>query len=292
MVFAKFCLYLSFYKFEITLNSLAKRILVSVIGIPLVIALIYFGGISFLLALIIVSSIALWEFYKFSSRKLGFLHYLGIIANVIIQLSINYYVNHPELMGLSRQIVVLIFLILILYFTITLFSKHSESTKKLSNYLFGISYVSFFFGSLNSLRSFNEYDTYGYFLLSIFIAVWALDSFAYFVGKSIGKRKLFASVSPNKTWEGSIGGFIGSTIAFTVTTQIMINGFALQHAIILGMLIGIFGQIGDLFESKLKRDANIKDSSNILPGHGGFLDRFDSMLFVSPIVYSYLIFVV
>ncbi len=125
-------------------------------------------------------------------------------------------------------------------------------------------------------------------LMSIFIAIWICDSAAYFIGKGFGKHKLFERVSPKKTREGAIAGFVFGIIGFWAATEILLINFPLQHSIVIGIIVGTIGQIGDLAESQLKRDADIKDSSAILPGHGGMLDRFDSILFVVPVVYIYL----
>ena len=127
------------------------------------------------------------------------------------------------------------------------------------------------------------------FLLSLLISIWLCDTAAYMIGSAIGKHKLFPKVSPKKTWEGAISGFFGAIIGFVLCTQIplLIKDFPIFHAIIIGIIIGSIGQIGDLVESKIKRDVGVKDSSSILPGHGGMLDRFDSIMFVIPVVFIY-----
>jgi phosphatidate cytidylyltransferase len=105
----------------------------------------------------------------------------------------------------------------------------------------------------------------------------------------IGRHKLLERVSPKKTWEGAIAGFVFSIISFVGCSFLLIKGLPLIHAIIAGAIVGTIGQIGDLVESLLKRDAAVKDSSNLLPGHGGALDRFDSIIFVMPVIFIYLI---
>ena len=126
--------------------------------------------------------------------------------------------------------------------------------------------------------------------LLLFFAVILTDSFCYFAGLKFGQHKLAPVISPNKTIEGSLGG------TFTCIIFCLIFGFAIQlpwyHSLILGGIIAVFAQIGDLCESMIKRDAGVKDSSNILPGHGGFLDRTDSYIFTIPVVYYYLYFFV
>ncbi|MFD2697367.1 phosphatidate cytidylyltransferase [Mesonia sediminis] len=127
-------------------------------------------------------------------------------------------------------------------------------------------------------------------LLGIFIMIWTNDTFAYLVGKSIGKRKLFERISPKKTVEGFLGGFI-----FTLITAIILANYlpllTLAQWIILGALSSIFGTWGDLIQSKLKRQAGVKDSGNLMPGHGGILDRLDSILYTATFAYTYLYFI-
>ena len=120
--------------------------------------------------------------------------------------------------------------------------------------------------------------------LILFFAVLVTDSFCYYVGKKFGKHKLSPVISPNKTIEGSIGGTI-MCIIFSIAMGITIMPW--YHALIIGLLIATFAQIGDLCESMIKREAGVKDSSNILPGHGGFLDRTDSYILTIPVIYYY-----
>jgi phosphatidate cytidylyltransferase len=120
--------------------------------------------------------------------------------------------------------------------------------------------------------------------MTLFVSVWLADTAAYFVGLSFGKHKLFPRISPKKSWEGAIGGVVGSTAAFVGMSKLLLPGVPLNMAVGCGVVIGIIGPIGDLAESLLKRDAVVKDSGGILPGHGGVFDRFDSMLFAAPAV--------
>ena len=124
-------------------------------------------------------------------------------------------------------------------------------------------------------------------ILSLIIFIWVNDSFAFFVGKNLGKRKLFESVSPKKTIEGFLGG-----VFFTLITAFIVSYFcdflSLTNLIVISLIASILGTIGDLVESKFKRQANTKDSGTIMPGHGGILDRLDSLLFVAPFVYLYI----
>jgi phosphatidate cytidylyltransferase len=120
------------------------------------------------------------------------------------------------------------------------------------------------------------------------ILVWVSDSFAFFGGKLFGRHKLAERISPKKTWEGSIIGFVVTIIAGVVLWNLVYPQISLIHFLAVTIIVGVFAQIGDLFESHLKRSVEVKDSSNIIPGHGGVLDRFDSLLFSVPALYIYL----
>lgn len=124
-------------------------------------------------------------------------------------------------------------------------------------------------------------------IIGIFILIWTSDSFAYIVGSSIGKTKLYEKISPNKTVEGVIGGLIASlVIAYFMSKYITI--LTTLSWVIIALIVVVFGVLGDLTESKFKREAKVKDSSNFIPGHGGFLDRLDSIIFSAAFVYVYL----
>ena len=121
-------------------------------------------------------------------------------------------------------------------------------------------------------------------IMGIFILIWVNDSFAYLVGKTIGKNKLFPSVSPKKTWEGTIGGLVFALVAAYFMSKYETN-ISLMQWFILAIVIVVTGSLGDLIESKFKRAAGVKDSGAILPGHGGMLDRLDSLIFAAPFAY-------
>ncbi|MDT0295417.1 phosphatidate cytidylyltransferase [Mesonia ostreae] len=127
-------------------------------------------------------------------------------------------------------------------------------------------------------------------LIAIFVLIWVNDTFAYLVGKNFGRNKLFERVSPNKTIEGFLGGLFFSIVAgYVISLYIPI--FTYGEWIVLSILVSIFGTYGDLIQSRLKRQAKVKDSGSIMPGHGGLLDRLDSVLFASTFVYTYLLFI-
>jgi phosphatidate cytidylyltransferase len=130
-------------------------------------------------------------------------------------------------------------------------------------------------------------------IIGLFILIWTNDTFAYLVGKSVGKHKLYHRISPKKTIEGFLGGIIFSIIAGYLISKMYIrptenfSAKSISIWIIIALIVGVFGTIGDLIESKFKRIAGVKDSGKIMPGHGGILDRLDSVIFVAPIVYLF-----
>lgn len=138
-----------------------------------------------------------------------------------------------------------------------------------------------------------QLDCWGAFtVIAILATIWMCDTAAYFGGRAMGRHKLFPRVSPNKTWEGALWGFAAALAVMAGAKYAVLDYLALHQALIIGAIVGTVGQAGDLVESLLKRDAGVKDSSALLPGHGGVFDRFDSFIFVSPVVFLYLDFVV
>jgi len=157
--------------------------------------------------------------------------------------------------------------------------------------LFGCWYVGGLMGYLVGIRMIHPGTKEGRdFVMMLFLIIWANDTFAYFIGKAIGKHKLAVVVSPKKTIEGAVAGLVFGVIVSIVCKYFLIE-MTMRDAIAIGLLVGIFGQIGDLCESIIKRAANVKDSGGILPGHGGILDRVDSLLFGAPAMYYYYYFV-
>lgn len=159
--------------------------------------------------------------------------------------------------------------------------KHNPLNSVVS--VFGLFYVAVPFLLLTKIIYYEQFN----YIIYIFILIWTCDSMAFFGGKFLGKHKL-SVISPKKTWEGSVTGLVFTLIASYLFYYFSDGKLTLVDAIVLGVLIGVFSQIGDLFESLFKRKLHVKDSSHIIPGHGGVLDRFDSLVFVTPLVFIYL----
>lgn len=211
-------------------------------------------------------------------------------SGLVISISLFFFLFKYQLLLFNELPWLLLALLPFLLFTLILFQS-KQPLKDISSLTSSIIYPVL---PLMSLLFFDDefngsLDLKSNFLFAIFVALWLGDSAAYFTGRAIGKRKLFERVSPNKTWEGAIANLLFSIIGFYFSNSLMDLGLTSTQSIVSGVIVGIFGQIGDLFESHLKRDAGVKDSSNILPGHGGFLDRFDSLIFSAPLILIYLL---
>ena len=268
-----------------------NRILVALIGIPLLITVLLKGGFLLLLFVNFVILVGLFEFYKMAEigGKKPDVN-LGYIAGLAIP-NIIYFANVDNSTLIHMPITLLT---IALIGKKVLQNKVENSSRDIGVTLLGVVYIS---GLFTHLLLMNYLPNGGKWLLTIQILVWVCDSFAYFVGMGIGRKIFkqgFSSISPKKSIEGSIGG-----IVFTMGTIYLINkyfnifGTDVSTIVVLlfGFLISIVAQIGDLGESMFKREFKVKDSGKLLGEHGGILDRFDSMLFVVPVVYYLLKFI-
>ncbi len=170
---------------------------------------------------------------------------------------------------------------------VEIFRKKETPLLNISILVFSFVWLGLMLGSLSELR--NLPDIGFKITLALFLSVWICDTGAFLFGKKFGKKKILPDISPNKTWVGTIAGFISSMIFLLILNQsgYFPDIFSLVDVVVLGLITGIFGQFGDWAESLLKREAGVKDTSNILAGHGGILDRFDSLTFAAPLALIY-----
>ncbi len=268
-------------------GKLAKRVGVAVIGIPLIIFVSLYGKILFLVFTAAIGVLAYYEFSKMAGNRRYYANkIIGLLC--VLALIVNEYIR---IIDFSVLTVIIVLLLLIF----ELFRNKESAIANLGASLIGVFYVGLFTSALVNLREFYgpsgfTYNQGGYLILSLFVSIWLCDSAAYFLGTALGNNKLMPRVSPNKSWEGALAGFIFSIVTMLACKPIFADFLEWRDAIVIGLIVGTFGQVGDLVESLLKRDAHVKDSSSIIPGHGGILDRFDSLLFTAPIVYLYLNF--
>ena len=256
---------------------LGQRYITAIIGIPFAVLVVYLGGFPFFAIISILSLIGMQEFFKmFLSSKLGFLRCFTYLAGIILQTAIFLKLDFiPPLL-------LLLFLIGIIFFIIQ-FRRANLQDFALT--VLGFFYVYGLFAYLILLRNSTPEGMWWVFLSLALI--WSNDTGAYFTGRYFGKHKLHELVSPKKTIEGAIGGILLATIV-AFLAGIFLPFLSYQEAFFLGILTSIIGILGDLWESGLKRVAGVKDSGSLLPGHGGVLDRFDSLLFAAPVVYYYI----
>jgi phosphatidate cytidylyltransferase len=311
-------------------SNLTLRIVTAVVAIPLILALCIAGKLWFFFFVALISMIALSEYYALARAKGAKpIAALGLFCGFLINLSFYHAGLRTGLARLAEpagiafpfpsqtQLLLIILLLSVAGLSLVeLFRNEGSPVLNLSATLFGLLYISLFFGTLIGIRelfvpldfpmlryftsesSFTDPETVdrvyrwgGYTVISVLATIWICDSAAFHVGSAIGRHKLYPRVSPNKSWEGAIAGFV-SAIAAAVAAKYLLLGFLTTgSAIVIGAIVGLFGQLGDLVESLFKRDAGIKDSSGLIPGHGGVFDRFDSLLLVAPLVYLYLDFI-
>jgi phosphatidate cytidylyltransferase len=266
------------------LSNLTKRIISALIGITIVtLILVYAKSWIWKLLILHLTMLGLNEFFKnmVTNRFPEFkdLRHIGILLGGTISSIILFY---PQYLAITPTV---FFLIVSLYF---LFNFKSMDTviERMGYLILGIVYISF---TLPYIGLIVEYDKFNgnYLLVLVFAITWGKDTFAYTFGRLFGKHKLYEKMSPKKTIEGSIGGLFGGVGLAILVKIFLLKEISYIDLILIATLAGMLGQMGDLVESMFKRYFKIKDSGLFLPGHGGVLDRFDSVMFNAPAVYFY-----
>lgn len=260
-----------------------KRTISAVIAIGiLVLVLISRSQLVFNIALVIISNLSLWEFFNAMKRK-NFKPFsiLGYISTLYI-LCIGFVEQDYLIMIISLMFP----LLLLVAFGKSILTNNKFNISDIAVTMVGILYTTYLYSFLSYTYAMPNGKYYVWF---IFGGAWITDTFAYIIGKLIGKHK-FSEISPKKSIEGCIGGIVGATVfylAYTFFLNNNVEGIELDYifAGILGAVVSVIAQIGDFSASSIKRYCEIKDFSEIMPGHGGALDRFDSILLISPIIY-------
>ncbi len=286
------------------MSELGKRIGVATWGIPSLLLLTYLGGYYFLALILIINGMALWEFYTMYHNKQIYPYRVpALVLSSFFLLAAFFYPGHWE----SLLLLALVYILFV-----HLSKQEGLASKNATFTITGFAYITLFFSTLLRLRlNFAEWmpaaaesvsltgleswlPTFGMpispaggrLIIVMFGAIWICDTAAYTAGRKLGKHKLAPAVSPNKTWEGAIAGLLFGILSFMLLGKLFLPGLPLTYSLACGAIVGIFGQVGDLVESRFKRDAGVKDTSTLLPGHGGFLDRFDSIIFTSPFLWA------
>jgi len=283
------------------MSELTRRVLVGVIAAPLGVLVVFYGGWALAALLAILSALGAWEYFRIArAAGLAPLEDVGIPLAGVAPLFVH--ARYLQLYELSLSAMALAVLA-ILALTLFLRGVNGRPLGAAASTVFGVIYT----GGMLSFAYAIRYHPYviesvrvplgglavtagGLLLLLPLLLTWASDIGAYFVGRAFGKRKLMPSVSPGKTVAGAIGGLLATMLVGWLYARIVLTpstqlAFVRGGVFIFAILVSVAAQIGDLAESLLKREAGVKDSSHLIPGHGGILDRFDSLLFVLPVSY-------
>lgn len=270
------------------MNNVTVRSISGIIFVILMTVCLLFNKFLFAGLMITIMSLMLMEFYRITmGMSYTFSKVLAIIAGIIlfaIMFAISGFHIHERFVALAM---IPVFIVMIN----SLYVKEKEEYGKFSNIYNGLLYIAMPI-ALSNLIAFDKAGNFsGILLLCFFIIIWCSDIGAFAFGISLGKvlpRKLFPSVSPKKTWIGCAGGMLTSVLSAVVMYYTGLLKFPLLHCIVLALIMSVAGVYGDLYESQWKRVYGIKDSGNIIPGHGGVLDRFDSTLMAMPFGAIYL----
>ncbi len=267
---------------------LKKRLITAAIGLPLLILLIFKGGqVLFSIFIGVLSVITIWEYFRIiylDDHRAGkgfMLFFAYLIALGIVWAA--YAKNFEAMVWL-----LLLNLIVSGMASLWLFRSDPSAPIILSKQVLGIVYIPLFLSFLVLIR--NGIDGI-FWVFSLIVIVFVGDSGAYFIGSGFGKHKLSPIISPGKTIEGAIAGLVTSVLAGLIVKLLFFPYLPWGMDILFFLVIGIFAQVGDLFESEFKRYAHIKDSGEVLPGHGGFLDRLDALMFAAPVAYFFIYYV-
>ncbi len=258
-----------------------KRVISGLVGLPILVAIVYFGGLTLFLSVMVVSLIGLREFYRaMAVKELKAVEPLGYLSAIMMLSSFYYSHNADHLLFIIIATFMLLSIAIILKN-----DKYNILDGAVS--LIGVIYVAYFLGHVILISK----EANAIVIWLVFITAFGSDTLAYFSGYFFGKRKLCPSISPKKTVEGAIGGTIGTTIISGIFGYLFLREHLLT-IIMIGLVGSILSIAGDLTASLIKRKVGIKDFGNIMPGHGGVLDRFDSIIFTAPVVYYFLIFII
>ncbi len=261
---------------------LKERLISGIIGAILFLIIIFSDALVLTAAVLLVIEIALWEMYRAVGLGSKYaLMLLGAFVPVFILFGV--------LAGDQQKVYMAICIYMAILFAVLVVRHSAYTFEDLAKFFTVTILISLFFSHVVWIRQGGPAGMWNTF--AIFVGAWLTDTFAYFTGHACGKHKLAPVISPKKTVEGSIGGIVGTALSMVIYGFIVgrFTSFSPNYAALtaLGLACGVISQLGDLSMSAIKREYNIKDYGNIMPGHGGIMDRFDSVLFVAPLVYHF-----
>lgn len=255
---------------------------------------LFTGPYTFSGLFLIITVACLWEFFTMTldlhTRRDRIRKILGVVLGTmpLLLLTILNMANLREPETFVQLASLLFSPFVFFIFIYELYSKSKEPFINIAFMILGLFYIGIPFALVDFI-AFEGDDFYYRVIFGLLLLTWVNDTGAYLVGSRIGKTPLFPSVSPNKTWEGTIGGLL-TTLLFGVLLGLTFTEIALGHWVVLAGIVGVFGGLGDLVESMLKRSVGVKDSGSLLPGHGGVLDRFDAFIFAVPFAAAYILY--
>lgn len=269
------------------MSNIVKRSLTGTLLVAILVSSLLFHPIAFLIVFLLIEVLAMREFFvlshfcraqpqKYYGSIVG--SYFFIAGYLWFQFDGGYFFSF------------LVVPLMVFIFVFELYRNLKRPIVNIASTFLGLVYIALPFTLMNGIVFFDG-SFNGKRLLAVFILMWIYDSFAYLFGVWLGKHRLFERISPKKSWEGFIGGTVSAVLAAVLLSKVM-GVYALNSYIIIALIVVVFGTLGDLVESMIKRSIGIKDSGNILPGHGGILDRFDSILLAIPVIFTYLYFFV
>jgi len=273
---------------------LQKRVVSGIVGLALLVIMMISHQIVLGISFFVFSLIGISEFYNSLSglgyRPIKFIGFTSCLPVLLIGLNgvVNWIDNYVDLFASLVYFSMAVYIIFIVLLSYLIFRNKKYNIVDISLTIYGVLYIPFLMSFVVLTRNL----THGfYYVWFIFIGAWVTDTFAYFTGVLFGNRKIIPDISPKKTVEGTIGGVVGCAVitviyGLWINTKLM-NAIPVSHLVILGVINGIISQLGDWLASAIKRHTKIKDFGKIMPGHGGILDRFDSILLIGPVVYFY-----
>ncbi len=274
-----------------TSDNLASRVIVAVVMIPAIVFLAFRGGDIFLYFILVISLLSMYEFLRNGGVPL--LSPLFLVP--LIGVTVSVFFTSMGRLPIGGGILLGVFLIVGILLVTDDVRHKIDHFSRLTYIVWGSFYVGLLHPFVFLVRgeaAWMEPPPGQWWIFFLLGAIWLGDSFALFIGKHFGRHQLMPSISPNKTIEGFFGCFIGVFIMAAICKATVLPHINTIHFIAMSLLIGVFGQLGDLVESLWKRSLGIKDSSNLIPGHGGVLDRFDSLIFAAPVLYIYLRYII
>ena len=265
-----------------------KRVISAIILIPVIIFLVWWGGYPYSIAIVLVSGLMLIEFWGLSQS-------IGARGGRIFAVAcgVLFCLSAVDSIGFAVPVELVLALTVLLPFSYRIFRDQANvAFLSVASTLLGAVYIGWVFGHhLILLRNLSGVGRGLIFFL--LVTIWLGDTAAYLFGKRFGRHKLRPTISPGKTIEGTIAGIVFGTLGgLGVWSLFLQDVLSIPHTLILGVLLGIVGQLGDLSESIIKRSADVKDSGALIPGHGGLLDRCDSLIFSAPTLYYYFAYLV